>query len=180
MDRDVEKLFQAARALPTAERRKLLEHLAESLETEWHQAPVEAGIPGQLVGYWYASWETVPEEEPGFRPNGAILPAGPLEAGLFHALDLVDIDGTWFPLSESALGTYAHTVALQSGEQFFFVPARLQPWSSLSRSWRNGILVPELAGTLTQAEVRQMYGAQAAERARADRNTVQLAFRPKP
>lgn len=121
-----------------------------------------AEIPGQVCGYWIDRDDETPTDRPDYDPTGALLFGEEKE----FALDLVQVDYRWVPLSVAAVYTYRHSSALSDGRKFWFVAF---PQGAQRRVWQ----VQGLR-ELPPAEVSGKFGGEAASRARADRAAIMV------
>lgn len=126
----------------------------------------------QVSGYWIAPHAAVPSQQPAWSPTGAVLPreGARLDASAI-VLDLVPIDYVWFPLSEAGLHTYGHSAGLASEEEGW----RFVPCTSAEHPWPC-VYSAKLHHLLPADRVKADYGEDAAQRARDDYDSVQLAL----
>jgi hypothetical protein len=174
-----ENILEIAAVLPPGDRlRRAVEALGGGradrvarLEQAFNSDALPLALEGQVSGYWIAPHASVPTEQPAWRPTGAVLPpeGSRLDAGA-TVLDLVPIDYVWFPLSEAGIHTYAHSAALASEEEGW----RFVPCGSPDYPWPC-VYSARLHGALPAQRVRELYGEQAAQRARGDFDAVQIA-----
>jgi len=135
------------------------------------QMPPAGDIPGQVLGIWIRGDESLPRPE--HVPTGAILPRQGTKPGDLQilALDLVQVQGLWLPLSEAGVYTYMHSKGLLGGESWAFVTRSSDSSASI-------VFDATLsAEKLSPVDVEANYGPQAAERARPDYRTMQLQLR---
>lgn len=128
-------------------------------------------LPGQVLGVWIRAGSPLPD--PHHAPTGSILPrvGGRLDVPVLSALDLVQVEDVWLPLSEAGLYTYSHSSGLQASEQWQFVT---KPVQGLGPLVFDAMIHEDL---LERDQVTALYGGPAAERVRPDRRTVQLRLR---
>lgn len=159
-------ILDEARKLTPLEQRSLAEQLLARLEGGVPQAAT-VKLGGQVEGYWLAPHESVREAAPRYRPTGALLPPpGQDLSDDVLCLDLVFLEGAWYPLSEAGVYTYAHSSALRGGERYRFVRAHV-PWAS-------EVYEVDLAEALEADLIASRYGLAAANQARHDFPAVQL------
>ena len=161
----LDAILKEASELTPSEQQQLAERLLTRHIGEALSAPAPQ-IPGQVEGYWFAEHQQPDAFRPLYRCTGAVLPVdGRLgEEGL--ALDLVLLEGAWYPLSEGGLYAYAHTSALLRGERYRFIVA--------DRDWPQTAFAVELAEPLAPEVVTERYGHEAGLRSRPSYLTVQL------
>ena len=82
------------------------------------------------------------------------------------ALDLVLLEGAWYPLSEGGVYAYAHTSALLREERYRFIVA--------DENWPHTAFAVEFAEPLAPELVSERYGDEAGLRTRPSYMTVQL------
>jgi len=150
--------------LAPEEKRKVIRELSSQLDMHIaDEATSHPDIPGQVEGYWFRSETEIPASKPAYNPTGAVLPAGRLEDNV-DCLDLVDIDGVWYPLSESGVHTYAHSGSLSYGQPYFFAP--VSTWGTLYKASLGSMEEP--------AQIGARFPSGAIQRARPDRKVVVL------
>ena len=108
--------------------------------------------------------------------TGAIVPrlGSSISGDDLFALDLVQVQDVWLPLSEGGVHTYSHSIGLLGTERWAFVTkaTRGVPSSIFDVSFEKQ--------KLTSTDVERLYGRLAADRARTDRLTMELRLhRPK-
>jgi hypothetical protein len=143
--------------------------IVEGSQTLWEMAPA-GNLPGQIFGVWKSLTDPLPRPE--HVPTGAVLPRlGEKLDDQSLALDLVQVQDVWLPLSEAGVYTYRHSTGLIGGEKWSFVTR--PPDGSLPL-----VFDADFSGeTLTSGEVHALYGPAGAERARTDYKTMQLRLR---
>lgn len=162
-----EKLIEEVLHRPASEREELVELLRQSFRENKAAQPLAETIQGQVSGYWFAPHLEIPAEQPSYDPTGALLPRpGERLAHGARVLDLVRIERTWYPLSESGRYTYAHSLDLLHGERYRFIPA--------GGEWGSEVYEIEYGESLEPKDIPGLYGPEAGRRARPDRRTVQL------
>jgi len=124
-------------------------------------------LPGQVTGYWFGPREEIPPIVPG-APTGAVLPALGKMIDTEPCLDLIRVNYLWLPLSIAGAYTYAHSIGLQAGEKWRFVPS--------GENWPT-IFLGELLQPLAPDKIRPVYGTDADARARHDRSAIQICLR---
>jgi hypothetical protein len=136
----------------------------------WQMAPT-GDIPGQVLGVWIRGSEPLPRPE--HVPTGAILPrqGSKLEVDELLALDLVQVQDIWLPLSEAGVYTYPHSSGLIAGEPWAFVA---KPGEGSASVVFDATFATE---KLSPVDVGASYGMAAADRARPDYGTLQLQLR---
>lgn len=144
--------------------------LVETVATE--AVDDSRSLPGMIEGEWVRGSQEPNRPE---RFSSAVLPrrsANPTEDSELVCLDLVQVptiepanDWIWAVLSAAATTTYAHSSGLNNKELWRFVT-----WSFGKRR----TYAVEYADSLPHESISGIYGAEAAERARADRPAVQL------
>jgi hypothetical protein len=131
-------------------------------------------IEGQWPGYWVEPGAD-PFVRPKYRPTGAVLrKRREPRSDQFECLDLVLVETPalgfmWLPLSEAGRYSYAHSLGLLHDE-----PWRLACWD-VGDTVR--VYEASYAEPMTYSTIAGHYGSEAANRARADRLTVQLRLR---
>lgn len=137
----------------------------------WHRIHVmdsPRAIPNLVVGYWYDHLDDAPISPPSHLPTGAYLQC---EGDSLRALDFVDVNGVWLPLSHAATFTYSHATALERGRAQTFVT-----WSERdTRVDRRVVRITRVPPTLIAAQ----YGRDAATLARKDYDAVEFTFESK-
>lgn len=160
-------ILEEVERLPPAEQLRLYRRLGAKLPPEAVGETVRPALIGQVDGFWIGAGEPLPTSRPAYRATGALLPqAGLTLAESPEVLDLVMIDGAWFPLSEGGLYSYVHSSALVHGQPYRFAVA--------GGEWGAEIYEVTLGRSIKLTTVRRRFGPEAAARARNDRSTVQL------
>lgn len=132
----------------------------------------QAEIRGQLEGYWIEPGDELPEIRPSYDPTGAVLLESVQQPDRsVDALDLMEINGAWCPLSHAAVLTYLHTSGMAAGETWYFVC--FAPDGSRSKY----ICEPPLMEIAPEA-IAGRFGTVAAHRARPDWPSILVRLRP--
>lgn len=169
MNDRVQHILEEARALPYKEKRELWEALFNEFQPSLAPCEAPGEMAGQVMGYWYPDVKGIPETKPSWDPTGAILPRlDGTDAPELLALDLVLIEGGWYPLSEAGKYSYSHSLALIDGEKQYFVTVR---------PWAGSVFEVEWGPSLDPAALGGLYGEEAAARARKDKAILQLKLR---
>jgi hypothetical protein len=136
----------------------------------WQMTPA-GDIPGQVLGIWIREGEPLPRSEQA--PTGGLLPrqGSKLGADQFLALDLVQVQDIWLPLSEAGVYTHLHSSGLMAGEPWAFVT---KPGDGSAPVVFDATFAAE---KLSLVDVGANYGMAAADRARPDYGTMQLQLR---
>lgn len=130
-----------------------------------HTMDAPKAIPDLVVGYWYEHVNDAPISPPPYIPTGAYLacPADPR-----RAVDFVNIDNAWMPLSHAATFTYSHSTGLERGRAQTFVT-----WTERgNRVDRRVVSINRVPPPL----IAPQYGRDAATLARKDYDAVELVF----
>jgi hypothetical protein len=132
---------------------------------------LEPELPRQILGVWIRKGESMPS--PDHAPTGAILPrlGSSISADELLALDLVQVQDVWLPLSEAGVHTHSHSIGLVGTERWAFVTKATPGVPSVVF----GASFAEQK--LSAADVEKLYGRTAADRARSDRLTMELKLR---
>lgn len=136
-------------------------------------------IKGMVEGLWLAPYEeAVPLRPPYGQASSAVLPPPGVAietARQFNCLDLVLVNTInppggfeWVVMSEAATYTYSHTIGLNRDEKGW----RFVTW----RNDRAHVFSAAYAPALVPTSIEGLYGAEAADRARGDRQAVQLVL----
>lgn len=141
-------------------------------EERWqriHVVTAPKGAPELVVGYWFDDAMQAPISPPVYFPTGAYLaPVTRTPENERRALDFVNVDDVWRPLSHAATFTWAHTSALERGRSQVFVT-----WSERGqRIDRRVVALNRLPPVL----VASTYGKPAARLARKDYDAIELVF----
>ena len=130
-----------------------------------HVTDSPKAIPNLVVGYWYEHVDDAPISPPPYIPTGAYLPC---DGDARRALDFVDVNGAWLPLSHAATFTYSHSTGLERGRAQMFVT-----WSERgNRVDRRVVSITRVPPPL----IAPQYGRDAATLARKDYDAVELVF----
>lgn len=127
-------------------------------------------IDGQMDGYWIAPGDSVPAVQPLYEPTGALL-LGEGGEGFLLGLSLVrrGMRQNYFPVSTSAVLTYAHTTGMCDGETWKFAVyghgGRYEPCSGILSVVYD--CIPPLQEVSVQ-ELGETFGEGVAVRARED------------
>lgn len=137
-------------------------------EERWlriHATAPAKGTAGLVVGYWYTDEREAPSTAPPYLPTGAYLRSMEDDR---RALDFVNVEDTWRPLSHAATSTWSHSAALERGlSQVFIV------WTGpRDRTVRRAVGLNRLPPTL----VASQYGRAAAGLARRDYDAIEIVF----
>lgn len=166
----VNAILDEASELPVPEQRELALQLLERLEVADVPEATEPRVPGQIDGYWFGAGAEIPTLPPAYDPTGALLCDG--GDGLYDGalcLDLVKLEGAWYPLSEAGRYAYAHSSSMLRDERVRFVPA--------GAPWATSVYEAAYADSLESVQVAASYGAEAQARCRLDYPTVRLKLR---
>lgn len=122
-------------------------------------------IPNLVIGYWYEHINDAPLTPPPYIPTGAYLPC---TSDPRRALDFVNVDNVWLPLSRAATFTYSHSTGLERGRAQLFVT-----WTDRGNRVDHRVLsINRVAPSIIAPE----YGRDAATLARKDYDAVELVF----
>lgn len=160
---DVERLLVETRNLPPDQRKRFVSLALSELGEEDAARTAAGEIRGQVNGDWYETADGAPDGDPDYLPTGAVLPESSELGDEGFGLDLVQLDDGWFPLSVAGMYTYSHSSNLRYGRECYF-----------KRRMSGSVYRVELAGELDRNEVLRRFGVAAADRVRADRNTILL------
>ncbi len=156
-----------------AETERLLKEVVQENRVDIEQ--LFRALPDQIEGYWISPGGEISPQKPGYLPSSGILPRN--DGAAFLALAWVD--DCWAPLSEAAVHTWVYTIGLLEKDDWSGV-VEGATWRFVEASgWPAYRVCTGFDDPLPRKKVAQLYGPEAAKRARPDRRIIQLRFDPK-